>query len=308
MINKRYLLIVFTLQILVLTAPFSLALRARNSIVNSKFAHEQLSTLRFLAATPESAYLEPEGENGMGVAIAPTKPIFKFRNIIKRWITGLSLGLFGTLLIASGNFIFPSVLLIASAVMLSEYYNMVTATNVPPMRALGITNSAICFILASVCPDFHQFFLPISFITQMFWVLTTMGRSASLAELASSVFGMSYLAYLPSFWIRLRSLKSVATITCGSGTALPALFTSRVWTLGACVMWWTWTSIVFSGQQHDPYLLIRSLCEFCCECPIHVWFLYLPICLPYTLLDRAVEISSMQTEFNMKHCCGSNVL
>jgi CDP-diglyceride synthetase len=172
------------------------------------------------------------------------------QKLMKRWATGLSLGLLGTLWIFGGNGIFTLGFLLASLVAQNEYYSMVKAAGkrygIAPAVKTGTLSSLVCYVTAAFFPEYHELVLPVSASLLMIWLLVFNQKSASISEISTSLLGMFYIGYLPSFWVRLRALEDPST------TLFP-LFLGRfkwlnidTWTTGSIITWWTWTAIVFS--------------------------------------------------------------
>ena len=163
---------------------------------------------------------------------------------MKRWITGLLLGALGTIWISSGNGPFTLGFFFASLIAQSEYYAMVRATGVEPAEKTGIVASVLCFVCAALFPKFHELVMPLSATFLMLWLLVFNKKSASISEISTSLLGMFYVGFLPSFWVRLRALDVAFP------TKLPSLLEgiswahADTWTFGAIVTWWTWFSIV----------------------------------------------------------------
>jgi phosphatidate cytidylyltransferase len=159
-------------------------------------------------------------------------------------MTGLLLGALGTLWISSGNGPFTLGFFFASLIAQSEYYSMVKATGVEPAEKTGIVASVICFVSAALFPKYHELVMPLSATFLMLWLLVFNKKSASISEISTSLLGMFYVGFLPSFWVRLRELQIVFP------TKLPMLLKgvawaqADTWTCGAIITWWTWLSIV----------------------------------------------------------------
>jgi CDP-diglyceride synthetase len=175
-------------------------------------------------------------------AVAPTNKLSK---LTKRWMTGLSLGALCTLWISAGNGPFMAGFFLASLIAQGEYYGMVRATGVEPAAKTGIVSSIICFLTAAMFPDYHELVMPLSASFLMMWLLIFNKKSASISEISTSLLGMFYVGFLPSFWVRLRAIDAIVP------TKFPALLGavgkwlhSETWSLGMIVTWWTWFSIV----------------------------------------------------------------
>ena len=165
---------------------------------------------------------------------------------------GWSLGALGTLWIFSGNGYFTLGFLLASLIAQNEYYAMVRAAGskvgLAPAAKTGIVSSLACYITASFFPNLHELVMPLSASFLMIWLLIFNKKSASISEISTSLLGMFYIGYLPSFWVRLRALEHIIE----APTMFPAIFghykwlNVDSWTAGSIVTWWTWTSIVFA--------------------------------------------------------------
>jgi CDP-diglyceride synthetase len=164
--------------------------------------------------------------------------------IMKRWITGLSLGALGTLWIASGNGPFTLGFFIASVLAQKEYYTMVKATGVEPAEKTGIVTSIICFVCAAIFPKYHELVMPLSATFLMLWLLIFNKKSASISEISTSLLGMFYVGFLPSFWVRLRALEIVFPTKFPVLLGQFAWMRADTWSFGAIITWWTWFSIV----------------------------------------------------------------
>jgi phosphatidate cytidylyltransferase len=125
--------------------------------------------------------------------------------------------------------------------MQSEYNSMVKATGVSTTFRLSVFVSALCFVTAAVSPWLHELILPTYVSVLMLTLLGGNGRSTNIREIATSILGVVYAGYLPSFWVRLRALNDPNFLLADP--------TRAIWTMGAAVTWWTWTSIVFSGSR-----------------------------------------------------------
>lgn len=177
--------------------------------------------------------------------------------IVQRWITGLSLGAIGTLWIVSGNGVFTLGFLLTTLIAQNEYYNMVRKTGVMPANKTGTLASLACYVTAAMVPNFHELVMPLSSIFLMMWLLIFNKKSPSISEISTSLLGMFYIGYLPSFWVRLRSIDQLAALRV-NWFNLPQVLSPDMWTVGAVVTWWTWTSIVFSGISVLLYVVLRQ--------------------------------------------------
>ena len=173
---------------------------------------------------------------------APNKPIKN--KLLLRWITGLSLGALGTLWIISGNSAFTFGFFITSCIAQSEYYGILKAKGIMPASKIGTFSTVICYIAAAFMPQYHELMMPLSVTALMTWLLVFNKKIASISEISSSLLGMYYVGYLPSFWVRLRAIEALPN------TQIPYMFVELnrkfpdIFSLGALITWITWTSIV----------------------------------------------------------------
>ena len=196
------------------------------------FHHVRKLDTRILAASDKS---------GAAVSMKEDKTIGELG---WRWITGLSLGTLCTLWISSPNWVFSSVFVVPLLLAQQEYYQMVTATNVKPTRKTSMVFSLLAYFGALAFPQYHEMVVPMGAIYSMFVLILSKKHSPSINEITTSNFGLLYLGYLPSFWIRLKT----SALLSATGTTVIASKLAHLgaekWTLGAIATWFTWTSIV----------------------------------------------------------------
>ena len=209
--------------------------------------HSNTETLRILSTVRRDRFVSfcvIENSSSTPAKAAVSVPKKGTSKIMKRWITGLLLGALGTIWISSGNGPFTLGFFFASLIAQSEYYAMVRATGVEAAEKTGIVASVLCFVCAALFPKHHELVMPLSATFLMLWLLVFNKKSASISEISTSLLGMFYVGFLPSFWVRLRALDVAFP------TKLPLLLEgiswahADTWTFGAIVTWWTWFSIV----------------------------------------------------------------
>ena len=226
-----------------LKVPCSPIVRSLRDIGTHK-SIESLGTSSAVRRDRFISYCVIENSSAAPPKAAITAPKKGTSKIMKRWITGLLLGALGTIWISSGNGPFTLGFFFASLIAQSEYYAMVRATGVEPAEKTGIVASVLCFVCAALFPKYHELVMPLSATFLMLWLLVFNKKSASISEISTSLLGMFYVGFLPSFWVRLRALDVVFP------TKLPLLLEGMswahadTWTFGAIVTWWTWFSIV----------------------------------------------------------------
>ncbi len=90
---------------------------------------------------------------------------------------------------------------------LLEYFNLVRATGIAPAAKTTIAVSLILLITANLSPQLVDAAMPIAGTLICFYLLFQ-PKLATIADISSSILGLFYGGYLPSFWVRLRNLDS----------------------------------------------------------------------------------------------------
>ena len=179
-------------------------------------------------------------------ASTPASSKSKDNTLAKRWATGLSLGSLCTLWIFSGNSLFTLGFLLASLIAQSEYYSMVQVSGDLPTRKIGIVSLVLSYATAAMLPAFHESVMPLSATCLMLWLLIFNKKSATIREISTSLLGMFYIGYLPSFWVRLKTCASLGVVSPAVFPSFMSTFSMQRWSVGSILTWWTWTSIVFA--------------------------------------------------------------
>ena len=134
-----------------------------------------------------------------------------FRN---RLISGLGAGVFGILIVGLGGWWFTLALGVIVHLALLEFFRMAQCTGIRP--ATKTTLVACQLLLISTQCDVDGFLsseltaavLPLSGAAICCWLLLQ-PVTGSIADIAASIFGLFYLGFLPSHWLRLRNLSDI---------------------------------------------------------------------------------------------------
>jgi phosphatidate cytidylyltransferase len=165
-----------------------------------------------------------------------------------RLITGWALGAGCTAWIFSGNLGHALGLYLLAIVAQLEYYRSVIATGVYPARRIGIVTTTATYLCACYAPHLHEQVLPLAATAIMVWFLAMRPKPGTIGEISSSFMGIFYVGYLPSFWVRLRTISEglpVVAVTAPKAMASLGLPADLV-TQGALVKWWICFTIVCS--------------------------------------------------------------
>tara|TARA_Y100001968_G_C19357022_1_gene717742 strand:- start:197 stop:1081 length:885 start_codon:yes stop_codon:yes gene_type:complete len=158
--------------------------------------------------------------------------------------SGLAAGLFGLVFVSLGGWWFTIAVSVIVHLALLEYFRMAKYTGIRPAVKTTITACHL-LLITTQCGIHGGFFssvadavLPLSGAVICGWLLLQ-PITGSISDIAASVFGLFYLGFLPSHWIRLRNLTDI-NLTPGIDTLsihFSEFFTpGMAITLGACFM------------------------------------------------------------------------
>ena len=131
-----------------------------------------------------------------------------FRN---RVLGGLGAGAFGVLIVGLGGWWFTFAVGVIVHLALLEFFRMAQFTGIRPATKTTLVAcqllliSTQCGVEGRVSAELTAAVLPLSGAAISGWLLLQ-PITGSIADIAASIFGLFYLGFLPSHWIRLRSL------------------------------------------------------------------------------------------------------
>ncbi len=85
----------------------------------------------------------------------------------------------------------------------SEYFQLVKAKGIEPASKTTLVISQVLLIVSAFAPEVDNALFPIAGTLICFYLLF-LPKIASIADISTSIFGLFYGGYLPSYWIRLR--------------------------------------------------------------------------------------------------------
>lgn len=88
-----------------------------------------------------------------------------------------------------------------------EYFQLVRATGIAPAGKTTLAVSQALLIIATCSSSLADAVLPVAGTFICFYLLFQ-PKLATIADISSSILGLFYGGYLPSYWVRLRSLDS----------------------------------------------------------------------------------------------------
>ena len=129
----------------------------------------------------------------------------------KRVLSGLFAGAFGILVVGLGGWYFTFALGVIVHLALVEFFRMAQFTGIRPATKTTLLACQILLISSQLSGEIESFsqlthaVLPLSGAAICGWLILQ-PKTGSIADIAASIFGLFYLGFLPSHWIRLRNL------------------------------------------------------------------------------------------------------
>jgi phosphatidate cytidylyltransferase len=84
-----------------------------------------------------------------------------------------------------------------------EYFKLVQAKGIEPSTKITLVSSQIMLIVCAFGSEIDEAIFPIAGTIICFYLLF-LPKIASIADISTSIFGLFYGGYLPSYWVRLR--------------------------------------------------------------------------------------------------------
>lgn len=95
-----------------------------------------------------------------------------------------------------------------------EYFDLVRATGIAPAAKTTLVVSQLLLIVATLSPDLADVVMPVAGTFICFYLLFQ-PKLATIADISTSILGLFYGGYLPSYWVRMRSLDTVSNLPLG---------------------------------------------------------------------------------------------
>ena len=134
-----------------------------------------------------------------------------------RLLGGLGAGAFGLLIVGLGGWWFTFAVCVIVHLALLEFFRMAQFTGIRPATKTTLVACQLLLISTQFgvegrfSAEFTAAVLPLSGAAICGWLLLQ-PVTGSIADIAASIFGLFYLGFLPSHWIRLRSLSDINLI------------------------------------------------------------------------------------------------
>ncbi len=92
-----------------------------------------------------------------------------------------------------------------------EYFDLVRATGIAPAAKTTLVVSQLLLIVATLSADLADVVMPVAGTFICFYLLFQ-PKLATIADISTSILGLFYGGYLPSYWVRMRSLDAVTNL------------------------------------------------------------------------------------------------
>lgn len=101
-----------------------------------------------------------------------------------------------------------------------EYFQLARAKGIAPAAKTTLVVSQVLLIISTAAPGFADAVMPVAGTFICFYLLFQ-PKFATIADISASILGLFYGGYLPSYWVRLRSIDSFATSNLPLGGYFP---------------------------------------------------------------------------------------
>ena len=92
-----------------------------------------------------------------------------------------------------------------------EYFQMVRSKGIAPAAKTTLFVTQLLLILCTISPSLADAVVPVAGTLICFYLLFQ-PKLATIADIASSILGLFYCGYLPSYWVRLRAMGEASSL------------------------------------------------------------------------------------------------
>ena len=128
--------------------------------------------------------------------------------------SGLLIGIFGLIVVLLGGWFFTLATALLTYLALLEFFRMAEFKGIRPATKTTLFSSFIIIVstyletIGVLEGEISNSILPICSVGICTWLLLQ-PKPGTISDIAASIFGLFYLGFLPSYWIKLRGLDSV---------------------------------------------------------------------------------------------------
>jgi len=144
--------------------------------------------------------------------------------------SGLLIGIFGLIVVLLGGWYFSFAIALLTYIALLEFFRMAEFTGIKPATKTTLFSCLIIILstyletIGFLNTEISNSILPICSVGICTWLLLQ-PKPGTIADIAASIFGLFYLGFLPSYWIKLRALESSVSNT-SNGFKLVEIFSN----------------------------------------------------------------------------------
>ena len=126
--------------------------------------------------------------------------------------SGLLIGIFGLIVVLLGGWYFTIAIALLTYLALLEFFRMAEFTGIRPATKTTLFSCFIIIISSYletvnlIDREISNSILAICSVGICTWLLLQ-PKSGTISDIAASIFGLFYLGFLPSYWIKLRELE-----------------------------------------------------------------------------------------------------
>jgi len=127
--------------------------------------------------------------------------------------SGLLIGIFGLIVVLLGGWFFTLSTALLTYLALLEFFRMAEFKGIKPATKTTLFSSFVIIIstyletIGLIEGEISNSILPICSVIICTWLLLQ-PKPGTISDIAASIFGLFYLGFLPSYWIKLRGLES----------------------------------------------------------------------------------------------------
>ena len=130
--------------------------------------------------------------------------------------SGLLIGIFGLIVVLLGGWYFTIAVAILTYLALLEFFRMAEFTGIKPATKTTLFSCLIIIIsthletIGLLEREIASSILPICSVGICTWLLLQ-PKPGKISDIAASIFGLLYLGFLPSYWIKIRALEAAVS-------------------------------------------------------------------------------------------------
>ena len=127
--------------------------------------------------------------------------------------SGLLIGIFCLVVVLLGGWFFTIAIALLTYLALLEFFRMAEFKGIKPATKTTLFSCLIIIIsthletLGFIDKEISNSFLPMCSVGICTWLLLQ-PKSGTISDIAASIFGLFYLGFLPSYWIKLRAIEA----------------------------------------------------------------------------------------------------